>query len=311
MSSLSFPPKVTHTHSKENMEQPATQLKPLPVAQCFNVLRCMSSADGYRNQAGGGGYIQAIDLQTVRYAYAKLQEAIEKDRALHENNKLALEQNKLIADRWKQCASSLGIPPSYYAPDPTSRARIPKSILCSSGWVMDLERMVKLSDGFESAERRHTSLLESYREFERKAIVKQRAEDQLEKHQAEALIRKRKADIEIALVIDRYQLDLSSDWEDILDVLCQKDQLLNLAIAMEMTRNDWSDGPSRVLDALFHPTTPTEKAIIDEVSELCEDFDDGRVFRDCKWNYNTLYNTITNQQLVQDAMLALSHTQND
>lgn len=68
---------------------------------------------------------------------------------------------------------------------------------------------------------------------------------------------------------------------------------LELALSMAKTRGDWSNGFYRVKDALksFSIETSEDQAIVDEVAEYVEDEDtmDGRIFRDCDFNYNWIY----------------------
>ena len=64
---------------------------------------------------------------------------------------------------------------------------------------------------------------------------------------------------------------------------------VDLIIAMKKTRGDWSQGFYRVKDVLkkFNIETKEDELIC---NNLWEQFDcqDGRVFRDCEYNYDVL-----------------------
>ena len=81
---------------------------------------------------------------------------------------------------------------------------------------------------------------------------------------------------------------------------------LDLAVAMEKNRGDWSDGYSYVESALevFSVENELDKEIYDELYEIvytsAYDCVDGRHFRDCKHNYNWIYeNLLTDEERKQ------------
>lgn len=94
------------------------------------------------------------------------------------------------------------------------------------------------------------------------------------------------------------------DPEDVLELLRQQNKYLDLALAMNDTRNDWSDGFYRVSGAMrrFKCDTPQDYAIIEDL-ETCfhDDICDGRIFRDTEWNYNRIYELIDPHELLEDA----------
>lgn len=111
----------------------------------------------------------------------------------------------------------------------------------------------------------------------------------------ESKIAEQKKNMVIAQAIHQLGLDPEEIWEPeaILEVILAQDNLLNLAHAMMLTRNDWNDGDYRVRSAIFDPGMhPTHIEIINSVKAAMEQYDDdndGRVYRDCKWNYNEIY----------------------
>ncbi len=228
------------------------------------------------------------------------------DTAIHEKNLEALATNKTIEEKIRAFMANIGLPKEYTERDPKSRARFPKTITHNSGWVQDIHRFIPTSDGFERQESSYNEMKVRYDKFHEEAKKKAEYEEGAKERELANLKKKREEDIKLAGIIGRYDLDILSTWEDVLSALCNKDRLLNLAVAMEQTRSSWIDGCYRVTDALFDPSTPQEKEIIDNVAPYCDDFEDGRVFRDCQWSYDVIYSVIENQQLVNDAREAMS-----
>ncbi len=99
---------------------------------------------------------------------------------------------------------------------------------------------------------------------------------------------------------------------DILGAILEKSQLLDLAHCMQMTRNDWRDGFDSVSYALarFKPSDERGLEIKKDVEWMCEPpQEDGRVFRDCRWNYNELFKIVykESQQLYRDYVVAVNN----
>ena len=76
-----------------------------------------------------------------------------------------------------------------------------------------------------------------------------------------------------------------------IDYLLDQDKYLALAYYLEKNRGDWNDGCDYARSGLsrFKIESPGDNQIFQEINSLCEDFEDGRVFRDCTWNYGVLY----------------------
>lgn len=94
-----------------------------------------------------------------------------------------------------------------------------------------------------------------------------------------------------------FRLGVSSDRFEIKEKLLSSDRYLNLAVASESVRNDWSDGCDAVETAIsgFVIVDERDKEIHDEISGLVAgfgDIGDGRCFRDCTWNYSVLYGLV-------------------
>ena len=100
----------------------------------------------------------------------------------------------------------------------------------------------------------------------------------------------------------KYNLTEDSDWGEVLEALDKKDKYFMLARAMNDVRNDWNDGFGRVEWAIsrFDVETEEDKEIEAEINQILEsEEEDGRIFRDCAYNYNELY-AKANPEILQD-----------
>ncbi|WP_176048181.1 hypothetical protein [Burkholderia sp. BCC1644] len=278
--------------------------KILPVEQCGFVGKCMASPQSY---ASSLSTYRTPSAKTVAdHALAQLEAARAKDVALHEANLEAIERNKGTADRVRAFMEEIGMPKSWSERDTKSRARFPKNITRDAGWIADIMRFIKTDDGFAFATSQYNSLKSRYDEYAAIAARETEQAEQQRQRAEQAERDARKANVELARVVLRYELSDESTWNDVLDALRGKDQRVDLALAMLATRNDWSEGPYRVRDALYRFTivTDEDKEIASDVATCLHDFEDGRVFRDTTWGYDRILASVADQQLATDALTA-------
>lgn len=283
--------------------------KAMPIEKVGYVGQCQSHPSGYEHSAKVG-YSTPTSSRIATYAMQALEVARAKDVEAHEKNVPALAHNKALRERVVAMMKSIGIPDSWSERDFASRSRYPKNKTVSAGYLADLAKHVVVSDGFESATHTYESLKKRYEEY---AASAEREAQRAEQERAAAAEREKEArrkNLAIASIILRYSLEEDADWPDILEVLCAKDQRLDLAVAMQQTRNDWNEGAYRVSNALdrFVIETTEDKDIANDVLRCLENFDDGRVFRDTTWNYGRLFASVADQQLAADVQTALTHT---
>ena len=281
-----------------------------PVELCGAVGKCMASPASYVDSLSSS-YRKPSSKEAAAHALRQLEAAREKDLATHAANLPAMEINKVIAARIETLMTEVGIPKSFRDRDLKSRARNPVYFTCPAGWVGDVQRNCRTDDGFDAATRAYERILTEYKAYAARAEKEAgELESKRQREQAD-LIEKRKADMELASILLRYALPIESSWSDALEALRSKDQRLDLAVAMEQTRGDWSDGPYRVKNALdrFNIETTEDKDIANDVLSCLEDFDDGRVFRDTTWSYGALYASIKDAQLLVDVKTAMSHNE--
>ncbi|WP_448952188.1 hypothetical protein [Labrys neptuniae] len=292
-------------------------LKIMPVEQVGAVSHCMAHPSSYAHDAKPRwSYADPSKKTIAAYALQRLEAARATDVANHEKNLAAIENNKLVRQRVEALMAEIGMPARWSQKDTKSRSRFPKSITMDSGYLDDLRRNVKTDDGFSFATMTYERLKTLYQQYaadgEREAEeATRKAEREQQRQKAE-----RRANIEMASIILRYSLDIDADWFAILEHLRGKDQRLDLALAMQATRGDWSEGFYRVRDAFdrFTIETTEDKDIANDIVACLAtegDCRDGRVFRDTRWSYDALFASISDQQLVADAQLAYAKSRGD
>ncbi|WP_334159605.1 hypothetical protein [Achromobacter insolitus] len=266
---------------------------------------CQSSPSSYASYMNSS-WSKPTPERVAAHALAKLEEARQKDVAAHELNIPRIEINKAIHDRVTAMMAEVGMPSSWSEPDRKSRARFPKSIRYDAGYLLDLRREAKTDDGFEYATSTYERLKKSYEEYAEDAKRQAELDRTKAQREREAEEAKRREDMELAAILLRYGLDVMSSWSDVLDALRAKDKYLDLAIAGQRTRGDWSEGPWQVRNALdrFTIEDDTDKDIVVDLSDCLADFEDGRVFRDTTWSYDRLFGLVKDEQLLKDAQLA-------
>jgi hypothetical protein len=274
---------------------------------CGFVGKCMSSPQSYASSFGSWG--KPTTKQIASKAMSELEAARAKDVEAHERNIPKIEANKAIRDRIIAIMKEAGVPDSYSEKDPKSRAMYPKSIRRDAGYIGDMGRNVKIDDSFDRATQTYNSLKSRYDEYAKQAEADDAKRKAAEEHEAAAALEKRRNDLKLAEIILRYGLAETVEWDDVLDALRQKDQRLDLAVAMSQTRGDWSEGYYRVSDALsrFIVSTPEDAAIQTDVLSCFNDDIDGRVFRDTSWNYSRLFSEASDQQLSKDVQTAMGN----
>lgn len=117
----------------------------------------------------------------------------------------------------------------------------------------------------------------------------------------------------LALLLAKYDLELTDSWNELNEVIVDRNKYLRLAHSLEMNRNDWTDGYSYAESGLNNFTTESDLdiKIYDNISSYMYDkWDgDGRVFRDCEYNYSILYGIAANEdpQLYKDYQTVQEH----
>lgn len=275
---------------------------------CGFVGKCMASPQSYESHIRSY-YRKPTNKEIASKAQSELEAARAKDVEAHERNLLKIETNKVIREAITDIMKQVRIPDSYSERDFKSRARMPKLIRHDAGYLGDLNRTVKINDGFEAATFTYERLKRTYTEYAQDADRVEEARVLAEAREIENKLKARRENIKLAELILRYALPETVEWHDVLEALRAKDQRLDLAVAMQQTRGDWSDGYYRVSSAIdrFTVVTPEDAAIQTDILSCFNDDIDGRVFRDTEWNYSRLFSEASGQQLSSDIQYVLQH----
>lgn len=247
----------------------------------------------------------------VAVAESNLADAWAKDQATHAENEAAIVHNQSMRALITKTMVQAGVPDHFYAAksDRPVFGRLPKKVKHDAGYLGDLKRTFPISDGFIEVQRLYDMLAKEIEE----AKAKVQAGREAEESQRAAALERRKADLVLAGILVRHGLPAETDWADALDALRKKDKYLDLAIAGQQTRGDWSDGFYRVESALkrFTIENDQDKNI---AADLCgclrardDGENDGRIFRDTTWSYDKLFGLVVDQQLLADARVCLQN----
>lgn len=248
---------------------------------------------------------ETIEQVDTRLAILKTQ--MEADKVILENeskvNDPLIEINQSIHTKVKQIMKDLGIPNnwsrSYYK---TASSRKQTTETNQAGYLGDLSRNIPVSDDRLGLARRIDDQWQAITRYADKLKVDISAKaaeiEKAEKKKKEVLA---KARLQV-----KYDLSEHSDWDDVLAALDKKDKYFMLARAGEETRGYWGEGFGKVEWALskFDVVTEEDKEIEKEYSEVLEehnngDCEDGRVFRDCEFNYSVLFGKVS-EELMKD-----------
>lgn len=223
---------------------------------------------------------------TVKLARQHADLLFNKSKEDHEANQELIKSNEKLKNHLISYMEGFGFSKTTFINEVVRRKTI--SVERNSGWYSDIYSSIKTWDNFTSAKSsydRFIASLEEYTKVEKKKENDARLLAEREQKEKEGIT------IKAGLCV-KYKLDYTTSWDDIDTYLLDQDQYLRLAVAMEGTRNNWTDGFYRVQNALsdFTVTSDDDLAIYDELVEILNgDEIDGRVFRDMENNYGVVY----------------------
>lgn len=229
----------------------------------------------------------------------------------HAANVAALEHNAIVYAQVVKLMTHIGIPQTVTTYSyPTSRSKTMKPTTKSAGYLSDLAEHCPRSDGYEEAKRRIDEFERLINEY-RQARIREDAAKEAEREAKERANKELREQLtRLERLAEKYDVVTVDDAELVLQAVLSKDKYLALSHAMQRVRHDWNDGPGPVFSALgsFSAVTADDQAIFEELSGLCEDWqNDGRVFRDCQFNYTFLRNKAPDELLSDyDELLSLS-----
>jgi hypothetical protein len=280
----------------------------IPSVMKLNKIAMPSVANTYAANAFkyGSSYYER-DTKTIEEVESKLSSLLakaEQERAKvleeHQSNIPAIENNLKVREKITQIMKDIGIPNNYSTSEfKTQRSRTKTTTTHSAGYLGDLQRNVPISDEKD----RMLTLIKSAEDSFKRHADTLKGTIRKELQEAEKTEKAKKEVLAKARLQVKYNLDDDFEWSDVLEVLDSKDKYFKLARAMEDTRNDWNDGYGRVQYAIsgFEVVTEEDKEIFESVNELAYESEDidGRVFRDCEYNYSFLYGKVS-EEIMKD-----------
>lgn len=231
-------------------------------------------------------------------ANTAVKERLAQIEAIHAENLPAIENNVATRKKISDFMGAVGITASYSVYElPSPKHRNKQSITKSAGYVVDMDRMIRFSDGYDMAKRglkdtedrltkEYKTLIAAIEKAEKEEAAKTQAKEDL---------------MELARFQVKYET--TGDWRDVLDKIIWKDKYLYLGHYLLKNRGDWSDGPDYAKTGIsaFTIEDKVDQMIYDEIWGLINDWDgDGRCFRDCQSSYDYLFAIVKDRQLFQD-----------
>lgn len=221
---------------------------------------------------------------------------------VHQSNFEIIEHNKVVVSKIAALMKAVGIPEKYSnSYFKTSRSRTRTTETSKAGYLQDIDRNIKTSqesipskqDMLRGVDDKYRSIFDKIRLEETKAEREKQAQEELHK---------------IALLRAKYTPDdASSGGWAIREAILAKDKYLHLAYWLERNRGDWNDDYSYAETGL-NGFSVEDGNVVDQEIEKCiqecidsaEDGVDGRIFRDCEYNYSVLYGMVKDQTLLDD-----------
>lgn len=221
----------------------------------------------------------------------------------HNKNIPIIENNIAIVASIKTFMNLIGMPQQrteyYYK---TQRSMKQESRTTQAGYLSDIAQHVNTSDNFESFKSRYEKNKKELHDLEQQYIrVFKNNQETKERESKKKSIEKSKS-----VLIVKYDLDYESDWDDILDAILDKNKYLYLAYYLEKNRGDWSEGYSYAESGLskFTIENDVDTKISADIQYHINNWDgDGRVFRDCEYNYGVIYGLVDDENLMKDYAL--------
>ena len=246
----------------------------------------VDSARLYNNR-----YLYKIEELFAVYGYDKSLELYQawydKEIKSYEYNKPLVEHNTNLLQKIVELFKTFGLTKEVKK---YKSSRHIKYDMVRAEWYKEI--CAKIPTHFPSTK---TELDKSLAEFKTKLDKLQKEKEQREEQEKQknaAIAKKAILEREFAVIKVQYHIPPEYDVEQTLEHLFKKNKYLMLADAMLANSNDWSDGCDYVQSALSYfeeDDSDFDKNIILELTSLCEDFEDGRCFRDCKYNYNLIF----------------------
>lgn len=293
--------------------QPFKKLNPFPTKNNYSIGTSHVGNYAYngwfktKSYYSGETEISTSVALESRYADAikAIEKYIEDFKVVHKSNLEIIEHNKAVEEKIKALMQCTGIPSTYSESSyKTPRSRNKTTTTHTAGYLQDIRRNISTSqEKIPTLEeiKSNMRLEETYKELKKKILLEETKVEREQKEKEELH--------QIALLRAKYTPNNASSgqWE-IREAILNKDKYLLLAYWLQKNRGDWSDGYDYAETGLEGFTVEEGNSLDQDIYNCISDCIasgsdgdiDGRIFRDCEYNYNRLYDFVTNTQLKKD-----------
>ncbi|RPK31787.1 hypothetical protein [Paenibacillus xylanexedens] len=228
------------------------------------------------------------------------------DKDIHIKNVEKVKSNKETETRVFDLLKQVGIRNSYYGYK-TGRSRNTTELYYN--FTSEIRKQIPTQYSENRLEELKKSLIDQIKKIWNDELYKMKQERvKKEKEEKEKEYNKM-----LALLLAKYDLELTDSWSELNEAIIDRNKYLRLAHSLEMNRNDWTEGYSHAECGLNSFTTESDldRKIYNDISSYMFDkWDgDGRVFRDCEYNYDVIYGIAANEdpQLYKDYQTVQQH----
>ncbi len=220
---------------------------------------------------------------TPEAARAAAEQAYGKSLSVAAENAAIIDNNKRVAARLVQLIKNAGLPDKVSIRRPRSRF---KTDSVETDWAQAIRTQIPTGDQWPM-------LKDGYDQWLRQCDAWRRDLDAevAAKKEAEKASRRTIANEALRQGLNEKYGTGDLDLVDLKFNLLDKNKYLRLASFLRRNRGDWSDGCDFARMGLdgFKAESDLDRSIALCIRECCVDFEDGRVFRDCEWNYDRLF----------------------
>jgi molecular chaperone GrpE (heat shock protein) len=267
--------------------------------------------------------------RTPERAITEAENALKASSEIKIENDAIIAGNRLVRDRLLAAIKNAGIPAEGSIPKPGRRKRY-ETVSVKLDWTAAMLSLIPTEDtrwkieneqyqnwirdckkwreDLDRAEEQKKQA--AYQNWIRDCKKWREDLDRAEEQKKQAAIAQKKIDDRNYIVgglLMKYGLPPSGVGE-LMEVILGKDKYLRLAHFMAKNRSDWNDGPSYAEAGLMNFTVDSQqdaeihKDVLGHIQDWCGD---GRIFRDCDWNYDRIFALVSDADLMKDYRAAM------
>jgi hypothetical protein len=203
-------------------------------SECFNWLK-----ENYKDLVGkipNENYYYKIYItenmeEKIMITNQIIDEVYKRDEKMHLDNLIKLETNKELKQSIFNLLKQVGISDQYYD-FPTSRSK--KKDWIKYSWVNEIGGQIPTGYSQSKLTDLKKSILEKFKSTYESELKKIKLK-KLEEMKAE---KEKEQNKKLALLLAKYDLDLDNTWNDLLDIIIDKNKYLYLAYYLEKNRGD-------------------------------------------------------------------------